>query len=64
MTAPFSILDLTARAKAAFDSQDFATAAMLFQLAADYSTKMDALQEEMALLDAELSDRISKDKSK
>lgn len=64
MTAPFSLLDTITRAKVAFDGQDYATAAGLFQLAADFATKMDDLQEEMMLLDAELSDRINKDQSK
>lgn len=59
----FSMLDALSRAKLAFDDGDFKTAASTLQLAADYCDKMHALQEEMALLDAELTDRINKDKT-
>ena len=58
----FSMLDAISRAKVAFDGGDFKAAASTLQLAADYCDKMHALQEEMALLDAELTDRINKEK--
>lgn len=58
----FSMLDALSRAKVALDGGDFKTAATTLQLAADYCDKMHALQEEMALLDAELTDRINKEK--
>ena len=58
----FSMLDALSRAKLAFDDGDFKTAASTLQLATDYCDKMHALQEEMALLDAEMTDRINKEK--